>query len=184
MIGKNYVFIASSLDGRIADRDNKIEWLNEVPNPNNIDMGYTAFLGKIDAVVMGKTTFEVVLSFGIDWPYTKPVFVLSNCQKRAPKELEGKVEFISGTPNEIVDYINSKGYLNLYLDGGYTVQSFLKEDLIDEITITTMPIVLGGGPTLFGELPNELRFKHIKTEVLLNEIVQNTYIRNKKQESK
>lgn len=179
MKGKNYVFIASSLDGRIADRNNKIDWLNEVPNPTNIDMGYASFMDKVDAVVMGKTTFEVVLSFGIDWPYTKPVFVLSNSMEKVSKELEGKVEIISGTPNEIVDYLNNKGYSNLYLDGGYTVQSFLKEDLVDEMTITTMPIVLGGGPSLFGEIAQELRFKHVKSEVLLNEIVQSTYIRKR-----
>lgn len=182
MKGKNFVFIATSLDGRIADKNNKIDWLNEVPNPKNIDMGYKSFIDKVDAIVMGRKTFEVVLSFGIEWPYTKPVFVLSNTKKDVPKALEGKVKYISGTPNEIVKYINGKGYSNLYLDGGYTIQNFLKEDLVDEITITTMPILLGGGPTLFGELSDELRFNHIKTEVLLNQIVQNTYVRNRKKQ--
>jgi len=74
----NSVFIATSLDGYIADRNGKIDWLNTIPNPDNNDMGYTEFTKGIDALLMGRKTFETVLGFDGDWPYNKPVFVLSN----------------------------------------------------------------------------------------------------------
>ena len=75
---KNSVFIATSLDGYIADKNGKIDCLNSIPNPDNNDMGYVEFNKGIDALVMGRTTFETVLGFDVDWPYSKPVFVLSN----------------------------------------------------------------------------------------------------------
>ncbi|BDD03859.1 dihydrofolate reductase family protein [Aureibacter tunicatorum] len=177
MKGKNFVNIACSLDGKIADQDNKVDWLHEIPNPKNIDMGIPAFMEKVDAIVMGRNTYETVLGFGIEWPYKKPVFVLSSSLTEVPEELKGKIEFISGAPQEITNYINNKGYLNLYIDGGLTIQSFLAEDMIDEMTITTMPILLGGGPALFGDLPNARRFKLKASKVFLDEIVQSHYIR-------
>lgn len=75
---KNSVFIATSLDGFIADKNGRIDWLHSIPNPENDDMGYVKFEEKIDALVIGRGTFETVLGFDVDWPYHKPVFVLSN----------------------------------------------------------------------------------------------------------
>jgi len=179
MKGKNYVFIANSLDGYIADKDGGIDWLNTVPNPDHDDAGYNNFMKKIDAIVMGRSTFEIVLSFGIDWPYQVPVFILSNSLQEVPKDYIGKVEIVSGTLTDIVESLNAKGYHHLYIDGGKTVQSFLQEDLIDEMIITTIPILLGGGIPLFSELPNEMRFEHTHTEIYLKEMVQSHYIRKR-----
>jgi dihydrofolate reductase len=179
MKGKNYVFIATSLDGMIAGKNNSLDWLNIIPNPNNEDAGYVKFMKAIDAIIMGRTTFETVLSFGIDWPYKVPVFVLSNNLNQIPQKLDGKVELVSGDLNQIVNKLNEKGFLNLYIDGGKTIQSLLKEDLIDELILTRLPILLGEGTLLFSGLDNELRFEHKSTEVYLGEMVQSHYIRRR-----
>lgn len=180
MQNKNYVFIAKSLDGFIADKDGGVEWLHTtVENPEMKDTGYNSFMEKIDALVMGRNTFEVVRSFDIPWPYEKPVFVVSNSLKNIPEELKGKVEIVQGTPQEIVSVLNKKGFANLYIDGGLTVQNFLREDLIDELIVSTLPILLGAGIPLFGELPKPMLFQHVKSEVFLNAITQDTYIRKR-----
>jgi dihydrofolate reductase len=175
----NIVFIATSLDGYIADKDGGLDWLQSIPNPDNLDFGWADLFDRIDALVMGRKTFETVCSFDCDWPYSKPVFVLSNSLKLMPAEYEGKAQVISGSLSEVIEAIRQKGHKHLYIDGGMTVQSFLKEDLIDELIITIIPILLGGGIPLFGELPKQMEFEHVKTEVYLKAIVQNHYRRKK-----
>ncbi|WP_340112786.1 dihydrofolate reductase family protein [Maribellus mangrovi] len=174
---KNSTFIATSIDGYIADKNGGIEWLNAVPNPEHKDLGYLHFMEKIDALLMGRLTFEKVLSFGIDWPFDKPVFVWSSQMKSVPKDLEGKVQLVSGTAATVLSEIELRGYSQLYIDGGATIRSFLAEDRIDQLIISRIPVLLGGGISLFGELPGMLSFSLVKTEVFLNQIVQDTYIR-------
>lgn len=176
---KNSVFIATSLDGFIADKNGGIDWLYSVPNPDNDDMGYVEFNNGIDALVMGRTTFETVLGFDVDWPYDKPVFVLSNKLKEIPESHKGKAFLVKGTLTEILDQIHEKGFNRLYIDGGTTISNFLKADLIDEMVLTTIPILLGGGSTLFSELPNQLNFELIGTKTHLNQVTQNHYKRKK-----
>ncbi len=176
---QNLVFIAQSLDGYIADKNGGLEWLESVPNPNRLDMGYSAFTSKVDAIIMGRTTFETICSFGIDWPYTKPVFVLSNRLKSLDEKFENKVKIVNGSLSTVLETINKQGYNKLYIDGGQVIQSFLKEDLIDEMTITTIPILLGGGHSLFGDTDQHMSFDLIKSEVFLDAIVQSTYNRKK-----
>ena len=171
----NIVYIAKSLDGYIADKDGSLEWLQSVPNPDGLDLGYRGFMNGIDAIIMGRVTYETVLGFGIEWPYNKPVFVLSTILKTVPEELGGKVEIVTGCLSEIVDKLNAQEFNNIYIDGGSTVQNFLKEGLIHEIIITTIPILLGGGTPLFGELSSNIELEHIKTEVFLEELVQSHY---------
>ena len=173
------MFIAKSLDGYISDNQGGLDWLNSIPNPENLDMGYSKFSEQIDAIVMGRLTFETVCSFDIDWPYTVPVFVLSRTLDSLPNDYRNKAELQKGTLSEVLENIHTKGYHQLYIDGGSTIQSFLKEDLIDDMTITTIPILLGGGASLFSELPKELKFEHVASEVYLNEIVQNCYKRKR-----
>jgi dihydrofolate reductase len=176
---RNKVFIAKSLDGYISDRNGKLEWLNAIPNPENNDMGYSEFIDNIDAVVMGRTTFETVCSFGIEWPYKMPVYVLSRTLESPGEGYRGRAEIINGPLKDIVKQLNQKGFNRLYIDGGLTIQRFLREDLIDEIIITTIPVMLGGGNRLFSDLPSELEFSHVDTHVFLNEIVQSHYIRKR-----
>ena len=176
---KNSVFIATSLDGYIADKNDGIDWLNSVPNPDNDDMGYLEFSNRIDALVMGRKTFETVLGFDVNWPYDKPVFVLSNKLKEIPESHKDKAYLVRGTLTQILEQIHQKGHKRLYIDGGTTIRNFLKADLIDEMVLTTIPILLGGGSPLFSKLPNELIFELVETKVFLNQIVQNHYKRKR-----
>ncbi len=176
---KNSIFIATSLDGYIADKNGGIDWLHSIPNPDNNDMGYVEFISGIDALVMGRTTFETVIGFDVPWPYDKPVFVLSNKLKEIPESHQGKAYLVKGTLTEILDQIHQKGYQRLYIDGGTTIRNFLKEDLIDEMILTTIPMLLGGGSSLFTELPSELKFELMETKTFLNQIPQNHYKRKK-----
>lgn len=156
---QNIVFIATSLDGFIADKQGKLDWLNSVPNPDNIDTGFNALMERIDAIVMGRNTFDMVMSFDCDWPYVKPVFVVSNTMTKVPQGFEDKVFLTKGDPKEIVKSLNAKGFNKLYIDGGVTIQSFLQDDLIDEMVITRFPVLLGGGSPLFGELTQHCSLK-------------------------
>lgn len=175
MAYRNKVFIATSIDGFIADANGGIDWLNSVPNPENSDMGYNKFIGEVDALIMGRNTFETVAGFDIDWPYQKPVFVLSSSLQSIPVEYQDKVELVKGTLNEVLEAIHNKGFKNLYIDGGKTIQSFLSLGLIDDIIISTIPVLLGDGIPLFGKTVQKMDFELIKSEVFLNAIVQSHY---------
>ena len=172
----NKVFIASSVDGFIADKEGKLDWLHSIPNPENIDMGYASFMEGIDALVMGRKSFETVSGF-IPWPYEKPVFVLSNRLESLPDGFTDKAFLLKGTLNEVLEKIHAKGYFNLYIDGGQTIRSFLSADLIDEMIITQIPYLLGGGTPLFTELPRRLEFQCVESKIFLNSVVQNRFKR-------
>jgi len=172
----NSVYIATSLDGFIATKDGGIDWLLEIPNPDQSDYGFAEFMSGIDAVVMGRITFEQVLTFG-DWPYTKPVFVLSQTLDVVPAGSAGEIEIVSGDIRSLVDQLKKRGFRNLYVDGGRTIQSFLEEDLIDEMIITRIPVLLGNGIPLFGKLPECQRFVLKKTEILNDQLVKSDYCR-------
>ena len=171
------VFIGASLDGFIADRNGGLNWLTAIPNPEQSDMGYTEFMAQVDALVMGRKTFETVCGFEGDWPYAKPIFIVSRTLDTIAEEYRDKAELVKGSLVQILEKIHNEGYHRLYIDGGVTIQNFLKEDLIDEITITTIPIVLGGGSALFSVLPKELEFTLVASKVFLDQLVQNHYIR-------
>lgn len=160
----NYVYIATSLDGFIATINDRLDWLEELPNPEQSDYGFAKFMNNIDALVMGRKTFDKVLTFE-RWVYDKPVFVLSNSLTKLPQEIFGKAEIVSGDIKRLIIQLNQKGYQNLYIDGGRVIQSFLQEDLIDEMIITRAPILLGKGFPLFGQLEKHLQFRHKKTEI-------------------
>jgi dihydrofolate reductase len=144
-----------------------------------LDLGWEDFINRIDAIVMGRKTFETVRGFDCPWPYAKPVFVLSNSLSSLPEEYDEKAEPINGSLTDVLATTHEKGHRELYIDGGVTVQNFLREDLIDEMIITVLPILLGGGSLLFGELPGPMDFEHVKNQVLLNAMVQNHYRRRK-----
>ncbi|MBE9060760.1 dihydrofolate reductase family protein [cf. Phormidesmis sp. LEGE 11477] len=174
----NRVYIATSLDGYIATPGGGLDWLYAVPNPNNDDYGYADFIEGIDAIVMGRNTFEKVMTFDT-WPYNKPVFVLSNSLAQLPEAVKNKAEKVSGDLRKLVQQLGTRGYSNLYIDGGSVIRSFLAEDLIDEMTITTVPVLLGSGIPLFTQLSEALTFEHQKTEVLSSALVKTHYIRTR-----
>ena len=172
----NIVYIASSLDGFIARKNGDIGWLMEIPNPEKSDFGFAEFMKRIDAIIMGRKTFETVVGFG-EWPYQKPVFILSNSLRQVPEGYEKKAEIIKGDLQNIVNNLNSRGFNTLYIDGGKTIRSFLNLNLIDEFIITTVPIILGSGIPLFGELDFELKLDLVSTEMLGSDLVKSTYVR-------
>ncbi len=172
----NIIYIATSIDGFIAKKDGAIDWLFDIPNPDGSDFGFSDFIKNIDAIIMGRNTFELVLTFG-NWPYNKPVFVLSKTLQSVPKNLTDKVEILNDNPHSIIEELNSRKYFNLYIDGGKTIQGFLKQELIDEIIITRIPILLGDGIPLFCALTKEQKYEHIKTDIYNNALVKSYYKR-------
>ena len=174
---RNIVFIARSLDGYIAGPNGELDWLHATPNPDGIDMGFGALMDEIDAIVMGRGTFEVVCGFDGPWPYAKPIYVLSNTLTILPEKAQGKATLLAGDLADVLASIHNQGHHVLYVDGGQTIQSFLREDRIDELRITTIPILLGGGAALFGALPEPLNWEHVQSEVCLGQLVQDRYRR-------
>lgn len=175
----NIVYIGTSLDGYISAADGSLDWLSYVPIPEGDDLRFSEFMERVDAVVMGRKTFETLLGFGVGWHYPKPGIVLSSTLKSAPEDFADHVQFASGTPNEIVEIAKERGFENLYIDGGKTIQNFLRADLIDELIISEIPLLLGGGDRLFGELDQRLNFELISTDVMLNQIVRKQYRRKR-----
>jgi len=172
----NVVYIACSLDGFIAKSDGNMGWLINIPNESGSDYGFSSFLSGIDAIIMGRNTFETALGFS-EWPYSKPVFVLSNSMKTVPVKAKLKAELVSGNLKEIITSLHKRQLNNIYIDGGKTIQSFLKEDLIDEMTVTTVSKIIGSGIPLFGSILKERHFKALKTELLNEFLVKTKYVR-------
>lgn len=143
------VFIAASLDGFIALPDGSVEWLDAV-RLDGEDYGFDAFFASVDTLLMGRLTWESVLGFDA-WPYEgKRVAVLTN----RPAEGRHGETFLAGEPAEVLARLQAEGARRVYVDGGQVISSFLREGLIDELTISIVPILLGRGIRLFqGELP-------------------------------
>ncbi|WP_028104834.1 dihydrofolate reductase family protein [Pseudoduganella violaceinigra] len=171
---KTSVFIACSLDGFIAREDGNLDWLMS-RTPVDGENGYDTFMAGIDVIVMGRNTFETVLGFE-DWPYEgKRVVVLSRAMDDMPASLQGKVQLHRGPVRALYDSLAANGCRGLYVDGGLTVQSFIREDLVDELTVTTIPILLGAGIPLFGHTSRDIPLRLMGTRQLPGGLVQNTY---------
>ncbi|GAB5409568.1 MAG: dihydrofolate reductase family protein [Balneolaceae bacterium] len=169
------VYIASSLDGFIAKPDGDVDWLDHPSYTlEGEGFGYTEFMDSISALIMGRNTYEKVLTFG-EWHYSKPVFVITSQDLNIPDELTDKVFLIKGSPSEIVSELANKGFSSLYIDGGKTIQSFLKEGLISEMTITQIPVLLGDGIPLFALLEEEIHLKLRSSISFANGFILSTY---------
>lgn len=175
----NIVYIATSLDGYISAPDGNLDWLSMVPNPDDDDLGFAAFMSRVDVVVMGRVTFESVVGFDVGWPYPVPGLILSRSLTQIPAGFEDKVQIISGTPEQIIAQAGGMGHETLYIDGGKTIQGFLRADKIDEMILSELPVLLGGGDRLFGGLVAPLEFEHIGVEVLLGQITKRHYVRRR-----
>lgn len=168
------VFIATSLDGYIARPDGGIDWLPEPTGGESDDHGYSAFMASVDAVVMGRNTYELVLTFG-GWHFTKPVVVLSTRGVTIAPELEGKVYQTSGSPQEVLEFCKQRGWDSLYIDGGVTIQRFLAAGLMNRLIITRVPVIIGSGMPLFGAVPADVKLTHLRTQAYSNGLVQSEY---------
>ena len=172
MTVKVSVYIATSLDGFIARKNGEIDWLSG--GEGGEDYGYASFMATVDTVVMGRNTFEKVLTFG-GWPYEKKVFVLTSRGAAIPPELEERAEALHLDPAGLAAALERRGFQHIYLDGGVTIQRFLRQGLVDEMTITTIPILIGGGLPLFGSLEKDVRLELIHSQYFKNSFVQNKY---------
>lgn len=167
-------FFATSIDGYIARADGGLDWL-EVPNPLGEDYGFDAFLSGCDALVMGRRTYETVRTFG-EWPYgERRVVVLSGHRIELPDPIADRVSVWSGMPQEIVARLAAEGRSRVYVDGGETIRRFLAAGLMDEMTITRIPILLGDGIALFGPGIPETRLRSRETRPFANGLVQTRY---------
>ena len=172
------VFIATSLDGFIAREQGSIDWLlaADVREPGGEDYGYGEFIAAVDAIVMGRKSFEKVVATG-EWPYgDKPVVVLSRFMTELPDWLPDTVSLANQAPAELVDRLAARRFHHLYVDGGDTIQRFLAAGLLDELTITTIPILIGTGRPLFGPLADgDVHLELLASRSWPNGFVQSRY---------
>ena len=171
------VFIATSSDGFIARADDNIDWLDDpaYTMSKTEDFGYAEFIGSIDTLVMGRRSFEKVLTLG-KWLYDKlPVVVLSSRDIQIPEELQQKVRTVHLEPSELVAQLEAEGREHLYIDGGETIRRFLRAGLIEDMTVTRLPVLLGEGIPLFGAVDHDIRLSHQWTRTYGNGFVQTKY---------
>ena len=160
------VFVGTSLDGFIARSNGAFDFLPDDPEPH----GFEEFFASVDALVIGRKTFDTVLAFP-DWPYgEKRVVVLSNGPIEHPK-----VEHMSGPPAEIVAKLAATGAHHLYVDGGFTIQEFVRAGLVDRFIVTRVPVLIGEGISLFGPVPHDIPLVHIATREFKSGLVQSEY---------
>jgi len=166
------VFIGTSVDGFIARPNGALDFL---PVDGGEPHGYNEFMAGIDALVIGRNTFETVLAFP-EWPYgSKRVVVLSSRPLDFSAVRGGIVEQMSGTPAEIIAKLAATGAHNLYIDGGITIQRFLRAGLIDRLIITRVPVLIGEGIPLFAALPRDIKLRHIATQSYPSGLVKTEY---------
>ncbi|MBA7987971.1 dihydrofolate reductase [Enterobacter asburiae] len=170
-----HVFIAVSLDGYIARQNDDIDWLLQRDDPTE-DHGYEAFIADKEWIVMGRGSYEKVLTFDA-WPYERPVLVLSRqlAGTPVPEALKGKVQFSCRTPKEVLDDLAAQNVHRVYLDGGQVIQSFLREGLVADMVITTVPVLLGAGKPLFGTLPQDIDLTLVSSRSFPSGLVQSYY---------
>lgn len=167
------VFVGASVDGFIARRDGGLDWLPDDAEEH----GYEQLMASVDTLVIGRNTFETVLGFD-GWAYgDKRVVVLSS----RPLDLSvalgrgGVVEQMDGAPGEILARLEASGAKHAYVDGGVTIQRFLRAGLIDRLIVTRVPVLIGDGIPLFGSLPRDVRLRHVATRSYPSGLVQSEY---------
>lgn len=165
------VFAGTSLDGFIARKDHSLGFL---PADGGEPHGFEEFFASVDAVVIGRNTFDVVLGFP-GWGYgSKPVYVLSTRPLGAIPE-GAAVERLEGEPASVVGKLAERGHSHVYLDGGETIQRFLRAGLVNRITVTRVPVLIGDGIPLFGPLGSDILLRHIDTRTFSSGLVQSVY---------
>jgi len=170
-----HVFIATSLDGFIARPDGDIDWLLQRDDPSE-DHGYSAFIADKEVIVMGRGSYEKVRTFDT-WFYDRPVIVLSEqlADSPVPEALKGKLRFSDLAPKDLMAELESQGVQRVYVDGGRVVQSFLRDGLVTDMVITTVPVLIGSGRPLFGGLERDVDLKLVSSRSFPSGLVQSTY---------
>ena len=166
------VFVGISVDGFLARPNGDLDFL---PAEGGEPHGYDEFIATVDALVIGRNTFETVLAFP-EWPYgDKRVVVLSSRPLDFSGVRGGVLEQMAGPPAEIVSKLAASGAHHLYVDGGITIQGFLRAGLVERLVITRVPVLIGAGIPLFGALPRDLRLRHVATQHYPSGLVKSEY---------
>jgi dihydrofolate reductase len=164
------VFIATSLDGYVARQNGSIDWLDIVQRQGE-DYGYARFWGSIDAVVVGRGTYQTALGFPT-WPYTgKRCVVLTH----AAFERRHDEEFHAGDPQPLLERLGAEGVRRVYVDGGRVITALLATGVVDQLTISVLPILLGEGRRLFGPSDHEQLLSLVRTQAFPSGLVQLEY---------
>ena len=167
---KASVFVGISVDGFLARLDGTFDFLPAAPE----DHGYDEFMASVDAMLIGRKTYETALSFG-GWAYgRKPVFVLST-NPLAPAPKEAVLERLSGSPAEVAAALDARGVGHVYLDGGLTIQRFLSAGMVQRLIVTRVPVLIGTGIPLFGPTTRDIKLKHVATRSFASGLVQSEY---------
>jgi len=176
------VFIATSLDGFIARPDGTLDWLTGRPEEEETgrhdpdeDFGYGAFLDTVDAVFMGRATFDVVHGFEGDWPYPKPVYVWTSDPGTVEPKPGADVRAVSGSLEEVLDRLRADGIDRAYVDGGATIRAWLDAGRIDRMTISVVPVLIGEGIPLFGGTAGDIALELESSRAFPGGMVQHTY---------
>lgn len=170
------VFIAVSVDGFIARPNGDIDWLMRADKDDKEDYGYAEFIDSVDCVVMGRNTFEMVLRLNQDWPFHGTrVVVLSASLEAAPQPFKDRVEIHNGSISDLARRLRDDGHSRVYVDGGTTIRSFIRAGLIDDLTLTRIPLLLGEGRPLFGPVDRDVPLVHEVTHSYPNGFVQSVY---------
>ena len=166
------VFCGVSLDGFIARKNHTFDFLPEEPEPH----GFEEFFKSVDAIVIGRNTYEVVLKFP-GWHYGKKRVVVLSSRKLdfSPLPKTARIEQMSGEPAEIVKQLESSGTKSVYLDGGITIQRFLNVGLVDRMIVTRVPVLIGEGIPLFGPVPRDIQLRHVGTKEYKSGLVTSEY---------
>jgi dihydrofolate reductase len=169
------VFMALSIDGFVARSDGSVDWLSKYQSEEE-DTGFGAFMDSVDGLVMGRASYQNVLTFG-EWFYTKPVVVMSRSLTDAdiPDKIKDRVRLSAKTPADLMAELDEEGWKRAYVDGGRIVQSFLSAGLIEDLTLTRVPILLGGGIPLFGTLTKDIDLEHVETQPFPSGLVTSKY---------
>lgn len=166
------VFVGASVDGFIARKNGALDFL---PPGGGEPHGYDEFIATVDALVIGRKTFETVLAFP-SWPYgEKRVVVLSSRPIDLLGVRGGVVEQMGGAPAELVAKLEARGVQHIYVDGGITIQQFLRAGLVQRLTITRVPVLIGDGIPLFSVLPRDIRLRHVATQAYASGLVKSEY---------
>lgn len=170
-----HVFIGTSLDGFIARRNGDISWLTGF-SAQGEDHGFDAHMARVDAVVMGRGTYDAIKDMR-PWFYSKPVVVLSRTLKApdVPEEIGDKVEILDASPKEAMAAFAARGWKRVYVDGGMVIQSFLRAGLIEDMVISRIPVLIGEGISLFGALTTDVTLHHLATRSFPSGLVQSSY---------
>ena len=178
------VFIATSVDGFIAKEDGSVDWLHTAGKPEadmgkQADMGMLDYMGSVDCMIMGRKCMDMISSMNLtteQWPYGDTrIIVLSNSLNEAPENMKDKVEMYSGDLLALVSKLESEGHKHAYIDGGTTIQAFINLKLINEMTITRAPVLLGEGKSLFGKVFKDIKLEQAEAIAFPNDFVQVKY---------